>query len=135
MQTIVISGYFSWIHVGHIEYFKRASKYGKVIVIVNNDKQQILKYGKIIVPLNERIKVLENNKYIYKVVKSIDTDRTVCKTLKKIKPNYFGNGGDRNKKNVPEDKICKELGIKMKFGLGNKIQSSSWLIKKLNTRK
>ena len=38
--------------------------------------------------------------------------------------------GDQNNKNIPEGKICKNLGINLIEGLGAKIQSSSWLLKK-----
>ena len=42
----------------------------------------------------------------------------------------FANGGDQTNGSIPEAKICKELGIKLIDGLGDKIQSSSWLLKK-----
>ena len=41
----------------------------------------------------------------------------------------FSNGGDQTEFTIAEGKICNELGIKMVFGLGDKIQSSSWLLK------
>ena len=45
MEKIVcVSGYFDPIHVGHVEYFKMSKKIGdKLMVIVNNDTQAILK--------------------------------------------------------------------------------------------
>jgi hypothetical protein len=42
----------------------------------------------------------------------------------------FTNGGDQTEQTIAEDVICRKLGIKMVFGLGDKIQSSSWLLKK-----
>ena len=41
---------------------------------------------------------------------------------------YFANGGDQNNEGIPEKFICDKLGIKLIDGLGNKIQSSSWLL-------
>ena len=130
-MEVVISGYFIWIHKGHIDLIEKAVQLctGGIIVILNNDEQQKLKYGRIIVPFIERKRVLESIKGIREVVKSIDKDRTVCKTLARIHPNIFANGGDRNKKEIPEAKVCKDLGIKMVDGLGKKIQSASKLIK------
>jgi D-beta-D-heptose 7-phosphate kinase/D-beta-D-heptose 1-phosphate adenosyltransferase len=66
------------------------------------------------------------------VIKSIDTDRTVCKTLEicNPKPTYFCNGGDQNNNSIPETDICKKLNIELRDGFGKKIQSSSWLIEK-----
>ena len=56
---------------------------------------------------------------------SIDTDRSVCKSLRLCKPHIFANGGDRKNKEIPESIICNKLGIKIIDGLGKKIRSSS----------
>ena len=40
------------------------------------------------------------------------------------------NGGDQSNNNIPEAETCKNLDIKLIDGLGNKIQSSSWLLNK-----
>ena len=101
------------------------------MVIVNNDEQAILKKGKAFMPVDERIKIIQELKCVDIVVKSVDLDRTVCKTLATVepKPDFFCNGGDQNNNIVPETPICKERGIEMRDGFGDKIQSSSWLIK------
>lgn len=131
MKTIVVSGYFIWLHAGHIEHFKKASKLGRVVVILNNDYQQVLKYKKVIVPFKERAEIISSIGCVDEVIESKDYDRTVCKTLEWLKPNYYGNGGDRTSKNIPEIEICERLGIQMVCGLGEKIQSSSELIDKI----
>ncbi|MFL2621182.1 MAG: hypothetical protein ACJ0P3_01210 [Flavobacteriaceae bacterium] len=73
-----------------------------------------------------------------KAIVSIDKDCTVCATLEKIANDYshdyelaFANGGDQNNDTIPEKAICEKVGIKLIDGLGEKIQSSSWLLKKL----
>jgi cytidyltransferase-like protein len=133
MEKIVcVSGYFDPVHVGHLEYFKESKKIGsKLMVIVNNDEQAILKKGKAFMPVDERIKIIKEFRCVDFVVKSIDTDRTVCKTLETLqpKPDYFCNGGDQNNNTIPETEICNKVGIELRDGFGDKIQSSSWLIK------
>ena len=133
MEKIVcVSGYFDPIHVGHIEYFKMSKKIGdKLMVIVNNDTQAILKKGKPFMNVDERIKIIKELQCVDIVVKSIDNDRTVCKTLETIepKPHYFCNGGDQNNNTIPETEICNKRGIELRDGFGEKIQSSSWLIR------
>jgi glycerol-3-phosphate cytidylyltransferase-like family protein len=101
------------------------------MVIVNNDEQAKLKKGKAFMPVEERMKIIEELKCVDYVVRSIDIDRTVCKTLEMVepRPTYFCNGGDQNNNSIPEAKICNELGIELLDGFGEKIQSSSWLIK------
>ena len=65
-----------------------------------------------------------------------DKDRTVCETIRMIAENYgleydlaFANGGDQYNDTIPEQPICEEVGITLIDGLGDKIQSSSWLLK------
>ena len=133
MSIACVSGYFDPIHIGHIEYFKSSKNIAdKLMVIVNNDEQAILKKGAAFMPADERIKIIQELKCVDYVVKSVDLDRTVCKTLATVepKPTYFCNGGDQNNNSIPEAAICNELGIELRDGFGEKIQSSSWLIKK-----
>jgi cytidyltransferase-like protein len=132
-ETIAcVSGYFDPIHIGHIEYFKLSKKVAdKLMVIVNNDEQAILKKGKAFMPADERIRIIQELKCVDFVVKSVDLDRTVCQTLASAspRPTFFCNGGDQNNKSIPESAVCEELGIVLLDGFGDKIQSSSWLIK------
>lgn len=130
-RTVLTSGYFIWIHQGHIELFRKASKLGKLTVILNNDKQQELKYGQVIVPFEQRKKVLEAIRWIDEVVESVDEDRTVCKSIETFGGKIFAKGGDRFTDEIPEKEVCDKLKIKIIDGLGDKIQSSSSLLKKI----
>lgn len=75
-------------------------------------------------PLNERKIILEAIKYVDEVFVSIDKDESICESLKAVKPDIFAKGGDRFAYEIPETKICKELGIQIIDGVGEKIQSS-----------
>ena len=76
---------------------------------------------------NDRIEIVKAFRFVDEVFLSIDQDRTVCKSLEKVKPDIFANGGDRATSEVPETPICKKFNIKMIDGLGEKIRSSSSL--------
>ena len=126
MKTVVVSGYFDPVHVGHLEYLKLAKDLGdKLIVIVNNNEQCVLKKGKPFMDESDRLKILKSLKMVDDVFLSIDKDKSVCKSLEILKPDIFANGGDRNTNEVPESIICKKYNIKMIDGLGHKIRSSS----------
>jgi len=91
---VVVSGYFDPIHIGHIEYLRLAKQLGdKLIVILNNDEQAKLKKGKPFMLLEERKKILEAIKYVDEIFISIDSDKSVCKSLEKIKPDIFAKRG------------------------------------------
>jgi cytidyltransferase-like protein len=136
-KIIIISGYFNPIHKGHIEYMQKSKAYGdQLFVIINNDLQRVLKDSKEFQNEKERILIVENLKLVDKCFLSIDTDRTVIETLKLIHEMFsnkynlaFANGGDQNNTSIPERPICESLNIDLIDGLGDKIQSSSWLLK------
>lgn len=126
-KVVCVSGYFDPVHKGHIEYLKKAKFLGdKLLVIVNNDQQCTLKKGKHFMPAEERCEIMRSIAGVDEVVLSIDTDRTVCETLKLTTPDLFVNGGDQNN-DCAEAEVCKTNGIELVDGLGTKIQSSSWL--------
>ena len=41
----------------------------------------------------------------------------------------FANGGDQNYNAIPEKRICEKFDITLIDGPGDKIQSSSWLLR------
>ena len=137
-KAIIVSGYFNPLHKGHIEYIYNAKKLADVlIVIVNNDYQRALKGSKEFQSESERLFIVRNIKAVDHAILSIDSDRTVCATITKIAESYgdkyeltFANGGDKDNQSIPEVPLCKKLNIIIIDGLGDKIQSSSWLLKK-----
>ena len=128
MKTVAVSGYFDPIHVGHLEYLKLSKKLGdKLIVIVNNNHQCVLKKGKPFMDEKDRVEIVKALKVVDEVFLSIDKDKTVCASLEAINPDIFANGGDRSTGEVPESFICKKYNIEMTDGLGDKIRNSSEL--------
>jgi glycerol-3-phosphate cytidylyltransferase-like family protein len=107
-------------------------------VIVNNDYQRELKGSKPFMMADERKLIIESLKVVDRAMVAIDTTKTVDESIKHIFNEMgnrfdkivFANGGDQNRNTVGEVELCKELGIELADGLGDKIQSSSWLLKK-----
>lgn len=128
--TVAVSGYFNPLHIGHLEMINKAKKLGgRLVVIVNNDQQVKLKGSVPFMNQADRMKIVSAIKGVDKVFLSVDKDKTVIKSLAKLKPDIFANGGDRKSLNdVPEYEICQKLKIKMVDGLGKKIRASSALI-------
>ena len=137
-QYVAVSGGFDPIHVGHVRMILDAAKMGDgVVVIANSDDWLVRKKGYVFMPFKERQEVLLALKGVIDVIEADDKDDTVCKTLEKLQPDIFANGGDRKEGNVPEYDVCNRLGIKLAFGVGgsDKPQSSSWLVDKARSRK
>jgi hypothetical protein len=146
MKIVISSGYYDPLNgLGHITYFKLskhiAGSGGKLVVIVNNDEQAILKKGKYFMNCDDRITIIKELRDVDDVVKSIDKDRTVIETIKFVVEKYreeyknsgielsfyFCNGGEAFNNNIPEKPICDLLDVKLLDGVGGKGSSSSWL--------
>ena len=137
-KAIIVSGYFNPLHKGHLELFEKAKTAGDQLwVIVNSDLQRELKGSKEFMDENERLTIVSAIKYVDKALISVDQDKTQCATLAHLADSYnkdfdlfFANGGDQNNESIPEAPVCKEKGIGLLEGFGDKIQSSSLLLKK-----
>ena len=137
LKVIIVSGYFNPLHKGHLELFEKAKVNGDELwVIVNSDYQRKLKGSKEFMEEDERLTIIKAIRLVNKALVSIDKDKTQRETLSYLAKKYinkydlfFANGGDQNNKSIPELGVCKDIGIGLIEGLGNKIQSSSWLLK------
>jgi len=128
-KIVCVSGGMDPIHVGHVRMILEASKFGDVVVILNSDQWLLRKKGFSFMPWEERAEILRAIRGVVDVVRVNDEDGTVCEALRRIKPDYFANGGDRKNENTPEVSLCLELDIKMLWCVGGgKIQSSSDLV-------
>lgn len=133
-KVISVSGSFDPIHIGHLRYIQDAMKLGStIIVILTRDDQLAQKKGKPFMCYAERKEIVEailGNRGV--VVPNVDVDITSVESIRKYRPNIFAKGGDTwDINNLPEAKVCSELGIEVVFGVGgfDKVQSSRWLIR------
>ena len=135
-KAVIVSGYFNPLHKGHLELFKKAKEVGDLlIVIVNNDKQRELKGSKYFQDEDERIEIIRALSIVDMAWISIDEDSTQNATLALMVKKFYGtmklafaNGGDQTNETIHERDYCKQFDIELIDGLGDKIQSSSWLL-------
>lgn len=133
--VVVVSGYFNPIHIGHVRMLEAAAALGdKLVVIVNNDRQQRLKKGKVIMGEDERLEVVRAIRWVDEALIALDDDPSIVRTLDRVARDQaganliFANGGDRQSAaDVAETEVCARHGIDMRFGVGGfeKLNSSS----------
>ena len=130
-NLICVSGGCDPLHIGHLEMFREAAKHGDLVVILNSDDWLLRKKGFIFLPWDQRAAIISDLRYVSQVAAVDDTDGSVCEALRRIKPRYFANGGDRKQDNTPELAVCMELGIEMLWNVGGgKANSSSDIAKR-----
>jgi cytidyltransferase-like protein len=131
----ILSGFFSPLHIGHLDMIEAGAAYGdRLVVIVNNNEQQVQKKGRILMDEQDRLRIVQALRPVDEALIAVDEDRTVSASLKLLAEKYgdsyrlvFANGGDRIPDFVPEAPVCQEHGIEMVFGMGghDKADSSS----------
>lgn len=129
MKIAIVSGFFNPLHGGHLDMIEAAANLGeKLIVVVNNDVQQVMKKDKIILDEQNRMRLMAALRLVDEVVLSVDDDPGQSKTLRKLRDMYpndeliFANGGDRDStKALPENEAaaCVECNITAVFGVGS----------------
>lgn len=134
--VVATGGGFDPLHEGHIRLFKGAKKLGDVLVVMlNSDEQLKKKKGQTFYPSqDERREILESIKYVDKVIIDPGKDITCEEALKLVRPDILAKGGDRVEGSMPEIElsVCREIGCKIVYNVGGvKVQSSSWLLKRL----
>ena len=135
-KLIIVSGYFNPLHKGHLQLFEKAKEVGDLLcVIVNNDIQRELKGSKFFQDQDEGIQIIRALSIVDMAWISVDKDSTQNATLKVMVDKFYGsmklafaNGGDQTNETIPEADICRTFDIELIDGLGDKIQSSSWLL-------
>lgn len=130
--AVIVSGYFSPLHVGHLDMIETAATLGdKLVVIVNNNDQQMAKKGKVILDQTDRLRLVGALRVVDEAIIAVDRDRTVSASLQVIAERHpdhdlvFANGGDRKPEFVPEAEVCDRFGIRMQFGVGGDDKADS----------
>jgi|TARA_R110000824_G_scaffold99248_6_gene236491 D-beta-D-heptose 7-phosphate kinase/D-beta-D-heptose 1-phosphate adenosyltransferase len=130
--TVMVSGGFDPVHVGHIRMIRDAAQYGDVIVVANSDQWLHRKKGFVFMEFDKRSEILSAIKGVIVVDSVDDTDGTVCEAILRHKPDFFANGGDRGKSNTPEQSVCEEIGVELLWEIGGdyKADASSNLVER-----
>ena len=116
--TVMVSGGFDPVHVGHIRMITAAAKYGDVVIVANSDNWLFREKGFVFMSFEQRKEILNAIKGVILVDSVDDDDGTVCKAILRLRPTYFANGGDRSRTNTPEVELCNDLNVELLWGVG-----------------
>jgi cytidyltransferase-like protein len=146
-RIAIVSGYFNPIHIGHLRMIKAARELAPhLVVIVNNDRQQVLKKGRVLMTEDDRLAIVAELRCVDEAFVAVDDDAAVAQSLRRVRELHpdaellFCNGGDRdpNQDAVPsaEALLAEEIGLELVYGVGgeHKADSSSRINEELSLR-
>lgn len=133
MKIAIVSGFFNPLHGGHLDMIEAARKLGdKLVVFVDNDKQQVIKKGKIILPEENRVRLMWALRDVDEAYVSLGDEPGQVESLKMLIAKYpdaefiFANGGDRKgEDDIIEAEFCRQHNVKMIFGVGGSDKADS----------
>jgi cytidyltransferase-like protein len=134
-KASIVSGYFNPLHHGHLDLFEAAAeRSGYLIVIVNNDRQQILKKNRIIQEQDVRARIVRALRIVDDVYIAVEDGPGIDGTFDLIRSAYpdtvleFCNGGDRkNVDDLPTDEFAaaQRNEITLHYGIGGADKADS----------
>lgn len=135
-KIVFTNGVFDILHIGHVEYLKKAATYGDFLIVGLNSNTSVKKLNKTgdrpIVDQDDRAKILSCLYFVNLVI--IFNETNPEELIKNIKPNIYIKGGDYDVKNIPESQLIKSYGGEIIKGLYVEDKSSSLIISKLYPR-
>jgi cytidyltransferase-like protein len=134
-KASIVSGYFNPFHQGHLDLFEAAAeRAGYLIVIVNNDRQQTLKKGRIIQVEDVRARIVRALRVVDDVFVAVEDGPGLDGTFDVIRAAYpdteleFCNGGDRRGGgDLPADELAaaQRNDITLHYGIGGTDKADS----------
>ncbi len=127
----MVAGCFDPIHEGHIDHIRKAKALGDYLIVsVASDEDCVRKKGYCFQPIKTRLAVVRALKGVDMAMTSLPSEGNQVASLRMIQPDIFCKGGDRTPDNMLQEEIdiCQKLGIEIRYGVGDLLNSSSKLV-------
>lgn len=132
-KTIVLAnGGFDLIHVGHIRYLQQAKAKGDILVVaLNSDRSLKNLKGAARALIDEQGRVLIISALACVDYVTLFDENRVDRILLAITPDFHCKGSDYTLETIPERDIVRSYGGAMAIVGGDKVHSTSILVKKI----
>ncbi|MCX6554814.1 MAG: adenylyltransferase/cytidyltransferase family protein [Candidatus Aminicenantes bacterium] len=132
-KTIVLAnGGFDLIHIGHIRYLQQAKAMGDILVVaLNSDRSLKDLKGEARALIDEQGRVLIISALACVDYVTLFDENRVDRVLLAITPDFHCKGSDYSLESIPEREIVRSYGGAMAIVGGEKVRSTSVLIKKI----
>ncbi len=113
MKTVVVSGGFDPLHVGHTTLFEFARSMGDRLEVIVECDSWVSKKHRVILPEGQRCCIVSQLVGVDAVHLNPDPSGDDSVLLEKIRPEVFCVGPDHADRKIVEAKTCERLGIRL----------------------
>jgi D-glycero-beta-D-manno-heptose 1-phosphate adenylyltransferase len=132
-KTIVLAnGGFDLIHIGHVRYLRQAKAMGDILVVALNADSSLKKLkgsGRALIDEQGRVLIISALACVDYV--TLFAEKTVERVLLTLTPHIHCKGSDYTLDSIPERGIVQSYGGKLAIVGGEKVRSTSLVIKKI----
>lgn len=129
------TGVFDMFHIGHLNILKKAKEYCDYLIVgVTSDDLVSYKNTKTIIPHNERMAIVENIKYVDKVVSQDSMDKMAAWGEYKFDAMFVGNDWQGSEVWNEYEKKFSEVGVDIIYFPYTKGTSSTKLRKLISKK-
>jgi rfaE bifunctional protein nucleotidyltransferase chain/domain len=132
-KTIVLAnGGFDLVHVGHIRYLQQAKAQGDILVVALNSDRSLKKLkGAARALIDEQGRILIISALACVDYVTLFDENRVDRILLAITPDVHCKGSDYTLESIPERDIVRSYGGAMAIVGGEKVRSTSLIIRKI----
>lgn len=111
-KKVFVSGCFDLLHSGHVEFFRKAARYGDVYVSIGSDQTlKELKNTQAANPERERLYMVKAVRYVHEAYIARGSGiMDFVEVLNMVKPDIFVVNREGN--TLAKRQLCRNLGIK-----------------------
>ena len=114
MRVVTCNGCFNGIHPGHLFFLGFARGQGDELVVgINSDEYIRCKKGYVPIPEAERIQALMDLNFIREVLVFNEPDPR--EFIRRVSPDVHCTGAEYSNGTCVEEKLCRELGVELKY--------------------
>jgi len=131
-RVVLANGLFDLMHVGHLRYLGASRRLGDVLVVALNDDRSARRLrgaGRPLVPARDRARLVAAVRGVDLVV--LFGGRTVATVLRRLRPDVHCKGTDYTPGTVPERKVVKSYGGRVRIAGDPKRHASTALIRRI----
>lgn len=124
-MDVLVCGCFNVLHADHIRLLEFANQFGQVVVGLNGNRYQQVKYGSQAVPVEDRLYTVMGCRWVVGAV--VFEEDHPGQLIRQLRPRVYCRGPDYLGRLLPEQPALDEVGCRLEIRSGTHQYSATQL--------